>query len=368
LVAIARAVATSPSVLLLDEPAAGLDQTETGELAVLIRRLAVEWGLAVIVIEHDMSLVLSTCDRIEVLDRGRHLATGTPDEIRHNQAVVNAYLGVSADDEPKASPTLPFPQDQNAVDVVSSRGARNARTDTPVLQASDLSAGYGDLAAVRGICIKVWPGEIVALLGSNGAGKTTTLRALAGWLSPLAGEVCWKGQRSTAPLHRRVQGGLAFVPEDRSVFFNLSVAANLRAGRGDPSRAVELFPELGPLLSRRAGLLSGGEQQILTVARALAAQPLVLLADELSIGLAPKVVERLFAAIRHAADEGLAVVLVDQNAERALAIADRVMVLNRGTVVLDGAAESWRGHAAQIFDSYLVQDPAQHIPTAPSAR
>jgi sulfate-transporting ATPase len=362
LVAIARAVATSPSVLLLDEPAAGLDDVETAELSMLIRRLATDWRLAVIVVEHDMSLVLNTCDRIEVLDHGRHLATGTPEEIRHNQAVLDAYLGADGDSDAAEPSACEHRTPAPSLHAHRDRVSASTSSDPSMLRAVHVSAGYGDLAAVRDVDLEVHAGEIVALIGSNGAGKTTTLRALAGQLPLLAGEVWWNDRPWTAPMHERARHGLAFVPEGRSVFVNLSVAANLRLGGGQAADALALFPELQPLLSRRGGLLSGGEQQILSVARALASKPSVLLADELSIGLAPKIVHRLFAEIRRAADDGVAAIVVDQNVERVLEIADRVVVLSRGAVVADQPASALRGRTAAIFESFLGASTRDQIP------
>jgi ABC-type branched-subunit amino acid transport system ATPase component len=163
----------------------------------------------------------------------------------------------------------------------------------PALQARDLHAGYRGVPCVRGVSIDVHPGEIVVILGPNGAGKTTTLLTLSGALPSLGGEVIWQGTPTKAGLHRRVHDGLGVVPEERSVTSRLSVRDNLRIGVGPAERALELFPELRPLLRRRAGLLSGGEQRMLSTARALAAEPTVLLADELSLGLAPLIVARL---------------------------------------------------------------------------
>jgi branched-chain amino acid transport system ATP-binding protein len=225
---------------------------------------------------------------------------------------------------------------------------------TAVIEARGLSAGYGDVAAVRALDLRVEPGEIVALLGPNGAGKTTTLLTLAGALRPLAGEVLFDGVPTRSPLHRRARRGLALVTEERSVFMSLSTAANLRLGRGNATRARELFPELDPLWRRRAGLLSGGEQQILTLARALSGEPSVLLADELSLGLAPLVVDRLFDAVRAAADRGVGVLLVEQHAVRALRLADRAYVLRRGRVELTGPAGDLLERLDEIEQSYLV--------------
>jgi branched-chain amino acid transport system ATP-binding protein len=179
----------------------------------------------------------------------------------------------------------------------------------------------------------------VAILGPNGAGKSTTLLTLAGELPLLAGRVTYLGREHNDPLHRRVREGLGFVPEERSVFQSLTVSANLRLGPGPSDVALDLFPELRPLLRRRAGLCSGGEQQILSLARALAAQPRLLIVDELSLGLAPLVVVRLLEALRAAADEdGMGVLLVEQHAGQAVAVADRACVLHHGRIVLESSS------------------------------
>jgi branched-chain amino acid transport system ATP-binding protein len=218
-----------------------------------------------------------------------------------------------------------------------------------VLRVTGLVAGYGDLAAVRGVDLEVYAGEVVALLGPNGAGKTTTLLTLAGELPKMAGEVHYMGQPFKGPLHQRVRRGLGFVPEERSVFMGLSVADNLDIG-GQPARVLELFPELEPLLGRRAGLLSGGEQQMLTLGRALAMKPKVLLVDELSVGLAPIIVDRLFAAlIATAREDGTAVLLVEQQARRALRVADRWYLLRRGMLAATGDA----GDSDALWESYV---------------
>jgi len=221
------------------------------------------------------------------------------------------------------------------------------------LRAENLSAGYAGTPAVREIDLVVGQGEVVCLLGANGAGKTTTLRALAGQLTPMNGRVFWKGNPKPGPSHKRARQGLALINEERSVFMGLTVAENLRLGRGSTARALELMPELRPLLARRVGALSGGEQQILAVGRALAANPAVLLADELSLGLAPLVVSRLLTAIRSAADSGTGVLLVEQQVRLALDIADRAYVLNRGRIVLSGPAREMQGRVAEIEATYL---------------
>jgi sulfate-transporting ATPase len=222
-----------------------------------------------------------------------------------------------------------------------------------LLAARDLSAGYHDVAAIRNVDIAVEAGEVVLLAGANGAGKTTTIMALAGALRPMAGHVELAGAPTTAPLHRRCQSGMGIVTEERTIFRALTVRENLRLGRGDPSIALDHFPELRKRLSVRAGLLSGGEQQMLSLARVIAAQPRVILADELSLGLAPIVVERLLAALRAAADDGAGVLLVEQQVRRALDVADRVYVLRRGALAGSGTAESMRADETLLRSLYL---------------
>lgn len=223
-----------------------------------------------------------------------------------------------------------------------------------LIEAEGLTTGYGSIPVVRGLDLRVEPGEVVALLGPNGAGKTTALRALAGELPVLGGEVRWLGQRASQSVHRRARQGLRFVTEERSVFMTLSVSDNLRLSHRSLAGCLDLFPELAALLSRRAGLLSGGEQQMVTLARALTGDVRLLLADELSLGLAPLVVQRLLRAVRAAADRGVGVVLVEQQLRHALEVADRGIVLRRGLVAMSGTSAELRDRMSDIEDSYLA--------------
>ena len=213
------------------------------------------------------------------------------------------------------------------------------------IELDDVTAGYGPAAVLRGVTLHVDPGEVVALLGPNGAGKTTTLLTISGLVSPRSGRVAVLGdpppRRSHA--HQLTARGVVHVPENRGLFSQLTVRQNLllgpHAGRVEVDEAVALMPELGPLLERRTGLLSGGEQQMLALARALVARPRVLLIDEMSLGLAPVIVERLLPFARHAADNGTAVLLVEQHTDLALTVADRAYVLVHGEVALEGEAD-----------------------------
>ena len=222
-----------------------------------------------------------------------------------------------------------------------------------VLRARALSVGYGQIAVIRGLDLAVSPGEIVVLLGANGAGKSTTLMALVGLLRLSAGTVELHGRPTRAPLHQRSRQGLAYVPEQRGIFRDLTTRENLRLGRGSLEAALEIMPELRPLMDRRAGLLSGGEQQMLSLARALASAPSVLLCDELSLGLAPLIVDRLLKAIRAAARQGVAVLLVEQHVRAALAVADRAYVMRRGTIVMTGTAAEVGARLEEVESSYL---------------
>jgi ABC-type branched-subunit amino acid transport system ATPase component len=242
------------------------------------------------------------------------------------------------------------------------RGQHAAGTaDGYALALSGVTAGYGTSPVIRGLNLQAAPGEIVALLGPNGAGKTTTLRVISGLLEPMTGQVSFMGSdlRRVQP-NVRAQMGIAHVPEGRGIFFGLTVAEHLRLGypgeRLEPAAVYEFFPALEPLAGRRAGLLSGGEQQMLAVGRALARRPRLLLLDELSLGLAPMLVERLLPVVRgYARDSGCGVLLVEQHVRLATQIADRCYVLSHGDIVLHETGERLLNDPAILFASYVGQ-------------
>lgn len=225
---------------------------------------------------------------------------------------------------------------------------------TPLIECRNLVTGYSDLAVVHGLDLHVNAGEVVALIGANGAGKSTTLLTLAGEVAQMKGDVLWKGEVTTSPMHVRCKNGMGYVTEERSVIMNLTTQENLRLANVSVSVAVDLFPALSVLLDRKAGLLSGGEQQMLSLARALGRRPEVLLLDELSLGLAPLIVTRLLETVRRAADaDGVGVLLVEQHVRQALKIADRVYVLERGNIALMGTTREVRGRLEEIEVAYL---------------
>jgi branched-chain amino acid transport system ATP-binding protein len=223
-----------------------------------------------------------------------------------------------------------------------------------VIEAIGVDVGYGAMSVVRGLDLVVNAGEVVALLGVNGAGKSTTVRALAGELKPTAGEVRLRGVPTTAPLHKRAKDGLRMITEERSVFMGLSAGDNLRLGGQTREDVLAIFPELERLMRRKAGLLSGGEQQMLTLGRALAARPDILLIDELSLGLAPLILERLLIEVRAAADRGAGVLLVEQHIRHALEVADRAYLLSHGEVVLQGNADDLLLRVDEMEQTYLA--------------
>jgi branched-chain amino acid transport system ATP-binding protein len=210
--------------------------------------------------------------------------------------------------------------------------------DTPALHAEGLSVGHHGRPVLTGVDLSVLPGEMVAVFGANGAGKTTLLLTLAGALPTLAGRVLVAGDERPRSLFQTARRGVALLTDDRGVFSSLSVRDNLGLGRGTVAAAVQAFPELEEHLGRRVGLLSGGQQQMVALARILAAEPRLILADELSLGLAPMIVRRLLEALRAAAQQGAAVVLVEQHVPVALAYVDRAVVLARGRVAIESAA------------------------------
>jgi branched-chain amino acid transport system ATP-binding protein len=327
LVEIARALATSPDVLLLDEPAAGLAREDKAALGELLGRIAAR-GHAVVLVEHDMSLVMGVSDEVVVIDAGARIASGPPGEVQQNPAVKRAYLGDSA-----------------------ARPATARRVEgppgLPLLDVAALTAGYGGEPVLRGVDLRVRSREMVAVLGANGAGKTTLMRALAGLLRPVGGDIAFDGTGlGRLPAHRIVGAGVVLVPEGRQVFPELSVLDNIRLGafkRGGPAAdeveaMLNRFPRLRERLHNRAGLLSGGEQQMLAIARGLMARPKLLLLDEPSLGLAPAIVDELFRVLDALRREDATILLVDQMVGLALALADRAYVMETGKIVASGPA------------------------------
>jgi branched-chain amino acid transport system permease protein len=341
LVEVVRALCANPSLLLLDEPASGLNDEEIVRLAKLVNTVA-EAGATVIVIEHNFRFIRTVANTVHVLHLGRLIASGTAQEVAEDPQVVESYLG-------RASGSRDEAKDESLPATRARSGAAEGDHE-PLLVVESLESGYGDLQVLRGLSLSVPAATIEVVLGRNGVGKTTLLSTLAGLLPATSGKITIAGRTITAmPPYRRAGTGIVLVQEGKRIFRQRTVWQNVmlgtytlnlgKAAREELCRQVlSRFPVLNGRLSERAGGLSGGQQQMLAIAQALAARPQVLLLDEPSAGLAPAIVDELFASLRDLADDGLAIVLVEQLADKALPIADHVTLLDSGAIVAQGTA------------------------------
>jgi ABC-type branched-subunit amino acid transport system ATPase component len=369
LLELGRALATEPQLVLLDEPSSGLNTNETDAFGDLLLELS-RTGLAILLVEHDMDLVMRVSEQVWVLESGRIIATGDPATVQADPAVRLAYLGEEAhahgdgaragDGDAGASGpariTVTEPAPGAATDgaAVGDGGAV-----APALQLTGIRAGYGEIEVLHGVDLVVPASSVFALLGPNGAGKTTTLKTVSGRLRTRAGKVHFQGRDvSRWPGEKRARAGLCTIPEGRGVFPNLSVVENLQMWtfrgkvrrREVEERAFHQFPILAERRHQLAGTLSGGEQQMLAMSRALSTQPEVLLLDEISMGLAPLIVAELYEVVARLAATGIAILVVEQSVRTALSVADRAAVMANGRVVMTGTPQEV---AESVFDVYL---------------
>jgi ABC-type branched-subunit amino acid transport system ATPase component len=329
-------LALKPTMLLLDEPASGISQKETEALGPLLADIKQSTGATILMIEHDMPLVMGLSDYVYCLDAGMNLSEGTPDEVQADPAVLEAYLGTT---ESKAA----RPRRR-----LRAEGRAAAPEGDVLLEVRDLDVRFGKVQVLDNVNLDVRRGERVALLGTNGAGKSTILKAVSGLIPVAGGSVRWKGEDVTGmAAEHLVRRGLGQVPGGRGLFPSLSVTENLRMGgylygdekrvTAEAERVTKIFPWIAERGDQRAGTLSGGEQQQLAIGRALMTQPELLMIDELSLGLAPIVIERLMETVtRLVNEEGLTVVIVEQQAGFALGATDRAYFLEKGEVRYEG--------------------------------
>lgn len=336
---LAKALSTRPKLLLLDEVAGGLVGSEVEALEEILADLKAQ-GQSMIVIEHVLRTLFTHSDRILVMNFGTKITEGRPQEIVNDPQVVDIYLGETHSPAPVA--------------------AKPATSGEPLLQARNVSAGYGAFQALFDVNLEVRKGEIVALLGINGAGKTTLTRALTRQLPLRSGEVFWKGENlARRQAHDVAELGIAQCLEGRKIFRHMTVRENLDIGaypkhaRADRDRTrawvYDLFPRLKEREGQLGGTLSGGEQQMLAIGRALMAKPELVIFDEISLGLAPKIIDGIYDVIPKIAGSGMTVLLIEQNVHRSLAVADRAYILEHGRIAVSGDARA------------LAQDPSvQH--------
>ena len=325
---IARALATDPKLLLLDEPAAGMNPNETAELMDTIRFVREKFDMTILLIEHDMKLVAGICEELTVLNFGQELR--------------------------RCSTTR-----RSSPPIWAIKGALYMS----MLEIEKLEVYYGAINAIKGISFNVEQGEVIALIGANGAGKTTILHTITGLVAAKHGSIRFNGKELTkTPAHKIVSMGMAHVPEGRRVFAQLSVYENLMLGaytRKDKAEinesiehVYERFPRLKERQNQLAGTLSGGEQQMLAMGRALMSKPSIILMDEPSMGLSPLYVSEIFDIIQEINKSGTTVLLVEQNAKKALSIANRAYVLETGNIALSGDAHELMDNE-QVKKAYL---------------
>ena len=346
---VARALATQPKLILLDEPTAGMNPQETADFTAFVARLREEEGLTVLLIEHDMRVVMGVSDRRD----GARLRR----EDRRGSAGGGA-------EGPEGDRGLSRLRGGGAVtETVAERAPTGSADRNKILELDDVHTYYGSIHAIKGVTLDVYDGEVVTLIGANGAGKSTTLRSINGLNHPRKGSIRFQGRDITQESpHDVVKMGISQSPEGRRLFPRMSVMENLEMGafqRNDKAgiresldRVFELFPRLQERKNQRAGTMSGGEQQMCAIGRALMAQPKLLLLDEPSMGLAPIFVERIFEIVVEINKQGTPILLVEQNALMALDVANRGYVMETGVIALADDAKSLAQNE-QVRKTYL---------------
>jgi ABC-type branched-subunit amino acid transport system ATPase component len=360
---IARALMGRPRLLMLDEPTAGLTVDEVFGIGRLLRSIRTERGkpLSIVLVEHNVPFVFSLCDRVTAVDKGVIVACGAPAEVRATRAVIDSYLGGG-----------------QAVTVAAADPKESGRRDQlaearPLLEVRGLSAGYGRMTVVRGIDLDVRRGELIVLCGRNGAGKSTILNAIAGQPRPAEGEVSWLGQRIDGlSVSQIVRSGIGLVPQERGIIAGQTIDANLQLavvgmGLGRPEfrerreAMFARFPKLRERHRQLAGTLSGGERQMLALAKVLIRRPQLMLLDEPTTGLAPTIIDELQRIVTEISNEGIALVVAEQNVTWIAPIASRAYLLEGGRIVASGNPDDII-RQEQVIESYLGQAQRQVEP------
>lgn len=337
------ALAAKPELLLLDEPTAGLSPEETIDFTKFINELAKNRDITIVFVEHDMNVVFSISEKIRVMANGRIIAEGNADQIKNNKEVQEVY----------------FSEEEREETNISIKNNKNFKKDNlnrerPLLVVKEIDTYYGLSHILFKVSLEIGEGEVVSLLGRNGVGKTTTLRSIMGLTPPKSGKIEFFGEDICGkPAFEIARMGIGFVPEDRLIFPDLSVKENLEIAtksssiknKWDMSKIFQIFPILAERQNQKGGTLSGGEQQMLTIARTLMGNPQLLLLDEPSEGLAPIIVKILFNQLKLLKEEGIPILLSEQNFSFALKLSDKAYILEKGTI-------RWKG------DSFiLIENP-----------
>jgi branched-chain amino acid transport system ATP-binding protein len=340
-----------PTLLLLDEPTAGMSPEETKSTTNFIQRVAKEQKLTVIFTEHDMSVVFHISEKIRVMNQGNIITIGGPEEIRANKEVQQIYL--TDVDVPKYI-SIPKIQLKNKGELPKEKG--------PVfLEVKDIDTFYGLSHILFKVFLRVHKGEVVCLLGRNGVGKTTTFKSIVGLSPPISGSIKFDGEEIIGkPPYQIARRGIGFVPEGRIIFPDLTVRENLeivmKRGRKDGNWTLEkifaLFRILKDREKQKGGTLSGGEQQMLTIARTLMGNPQLLLLDEPSEGLAPRILTLLYEQIGLLKKEGMPILLAEQNSSFALMLSDKAYILEKGIICWEGNSIDLRENP-EIMKQYL---------------
>ena len=355
---LARALALEPRILLMDEIGAGLVESEVLELIEVIKALRhrVE---AIVIIEHIMDVITECCDRVAVLDFGKLIADGPVQKVLAEPDVVACYLGTGCEEL----------QPRTKAHEVPAEAA-------PILSLEHVDAGYGHFRALSDNSFDVHHGEVVALLGTNGAGKTTAARVISGMIPATAGRITFEGRDiSTMPANKVAHLGLTHCMEGRHIFADLTVHENLiLAGSVKKEgmeqrleRVYQLFDVLAERRNKSGRQLSGGQQQMLAIGRALMGDPKLIIFDEIALGLAPATVDRLYDTLVKIRDEGTTMILIEQNVERGLSLADRVFVLEKGTIALGGTPDELRGDP-RLEALYMGEAQAEELTPAGTQR